>query len=265
MTTLFRLMLAAAAVYLLAALALVLLQRRIVFRPDPGTPEIAALEVPGATEIHVAGILGWYRPAAPGQPTLLYFHGNAGSLTDRIPRFRRYAENGWGLLFMEYPGYGGQPGSPSEAAFARSAQAAADELSAMGVPPARLVLYGESIGTGVATRLAESRPAAALILESPYTSIRAIGEARYPWLPVRLLARDPFEIETRLPKVHVPVLILQGGKDDIVPPIMGLQDFAAANEPKQLWSVPEAGHENLMQFGAADVVPAFVAAHVPGG
>lgn len=262
---LFRLMLAAAAVYLLAALALVLLQRRILFRPDPVAPDIAALGVPGATEIHVAGILGWYRPAAPGQPTLLYFHGNAGSLTDRIPRFRRYAQTGWGLLFMEYPGYGGQPGSPSEAAFARNAQAAADALAAKDVLPAQLVLYGESLGTGVATRLAESRPAAALILESPYTSIRAIGEARYPWLPVGLLARDPFEIEPRLGQVHVPVLILQGGMDDIVPPEMGLRDFKAANEPKQLWSVPEAGHENLMQFGAADVVTAFVTAHLSGG
>lgn len=193
---------------------------------------------------------------------MLYFHGNAGSLTDRIGRFGRFAQEGWGLLFVEYRGYGGQPGSPSEEGFASDARAAADYLAVAGVSPQRLVVYGESIGTGVATRLAAERPVGALLLESPYTSIRAIGEARYPWLPVRWLSRDPFELLSRIGDVRAPVLVMQGGLDDIVPPAMGLQVFAAANEPRQLWSIPEAGHMNLMQFGEAEVILAFVAAHM---
>lgn len=267
MAILFRLLFAAVVVYLGVLVGLFVFQRRIVFRPETATPDIASLGVPGFEAIHIPAadhlaLLAWYRPAAPGQPTLLYFHGNGGSLTDRIPRIRRYAQTGWGLMFVEYRGYGGQPGYPSEAGFAADALSAAEILAARGVTPDRLVLYGESLGTGVATRLATERPVAALILESPYSSIRAIAEASYPWLPVRWLVRDPFELLARIREVHAPLLVLQGGQDDIVPHSMGLAVFAAANEPKQLWSIPNAGHANLMEFGAGQVVLDFVRTHV---
>ena len=246
--------------------ALYVFQRRIVFQPDPSTPDLQAANVPGLVAIHTEtsdglALLAWYRPAQPGQPTLLYLHGNGGNIANRIPRMHRFAPTGWGLFFAEYRGYGGNPGSPSESGFTLDATAAAGWLQARGVAGSDLILYGESIGTGVATRLATTRPVAALILESPYTSIRAIAEARYPWAPVRRLTRDPFELLDLIPQVHAPVLVLQGLHDDIVPPAMGQAVHAAANPPAELWSDPHAGHNDLLDHGAIEAAIAFIARH----
>jgi len=132
-------------------------------------------------------------------------------------------------------------------------------LAAQGVPAGRVVLYGESIGSGVAVRMAAEQPVAALVLKSPYTSVAAIAQARMWWAPVRWLIRDPFDAMRAMPAVVAPVLMLQGGRDQVVPPAMGRAMLDAAHEPKRLWTAAEAGHENLMAFGAAEVVAGFVA------
>lgn len=261
------LLIAGAGVYLCFLGALFAFQRCIVFRPSGLLPESATLGIPLLVTVQIPtedglSLVAWCRPPQLGQPNLLYFHGNGGSIAGRAWRIRRFAETGWGLLFLEYRGYGGNAGHPSEAGFTRDARAAADWLDRQGALASKLVLYGESIGTGVATRLAAERPVSALLLESPYTSIRAIAAAQYPWFPVRFLARDPFDLISRISAINAPVLIMQGGRDTIVPPAMGKAVFAAACEPKQLWLVPDAGHSNLMEHGAADIAIRFVQDHV---
>ena len=242
-------------------------QRKLLFQPNTSRPDLAQAEVPGLRSIEVAAdgltLLAWYKPAQDGKPTLLYLHGNGGNLDNRIPRVRRFAETGWGLLFLEYRGYGGNPGAPSEAGLAADAAGALDFLRAQGIGSERVVLYGESLGTGLAVRLATGRNFAAMVLESPYTSIAAIAEAMYPFLPVDLLIRDRFDLLSRIGQVHTPLLVLQGGQDQVVPPRMSSQVFAAANQPKQLWTAPQAGHEDLMRFGAFDAVLEFVGGAVP--
>lgn len=223
--------------------------------------------MPGLRAVQVATpdglqLLAWYRPAPSGRPVLAYFHGNGGSLADRIPRIRQFAETDWGLLFVEYRGYGGNPGAPSEAGFTADARGAMAFLRAN--DPAPVVVYGESVGTGVAARVATEQPVAALLLESPYTSVAAIAQQLYWYAPVRLLMRDPFDLLPLMANVHAPVLVLQGAKDDLVPPAMGRTVFAAAHEPKQLWTAPDGGHYDLMNFGAAEIAIRFVRKHVPG-
>ena len=256
--------------YGLALAVLYEVQRSMVFFPDPGRPAVEAVGVPGLRAVEVAAtdgtpLLAWWLAPQPGQPVVLYLHGNGGNLGNRAPRVRRFAQPGWGLLFLEWRGYGGNPGQPGETGFVADARGAMTYLQSQGFGPARVVLYGESVGTGVAVRIAGEYPVAALVLESPYTSIAAIAKQRMPWVPVDLLLRDRFDSLSRIGAVHAPVLMLQGGRDAVVPPAMGRTLFAAANEPKQLWTAPEAGHETLMAHGAADVVVEFVRNHVAAG
>ena len=138
-----------------------------------------------------ARVVAWYGKARPGQPTLLYFHGNAGSLADRAARIHRFMGEGWGVYMMTYRGYGGGTGSPSETANVADARLAYGALVQEGVDPASIILYGESLGTGVAVRLATERPAAGLILDAPYTSIVEIAAQAYSYLPVRYLLHGP--------------------------------------------------------------------------
>ena len=264
------LLLVPAGLYALSLAVLFGVQRSMVFMPDPARPAVEAVGAPGLRETEVTAadgtrLLAWWLAPQPGQPVVLYLHGNAGNLSTRAPRVRRFAAPGWGLLFLEWRGYGGNPGQPSEAGFVADAKGAMAHLQALGFRPGQIVLYGESVGTGVAVQLAAAADVAALVLESPYTSIAAIAKLRMPWVPVDLLLRDPFDSLSRIGAVRAPVLMLQGGRDSVVPPSMGRALFAAANEPKQLWAAPEAGHETLMAHGAADVVVEFVQSHVAAG
>ncbi len=262
-------MLALGLMYGVVLAGLYAVQRRMIFLPGTQRPSAAAAGVPGLRELIVPAtdgvpLLAWYRPPQPGQPTLLYLHGNGGTLDHRAPRARRFGKTGWGLLFLEWRGYGGNPGHPSETGFRHDAEGAMAELARLGVPAAQVMVYGESIGTGIAVPVAAGHGVAALILESPYTSIAAIAAARMPWVPVDWLLRDRFDSLSRIAAVQAPVLMLQGAQDTVVPPAMGQALFDAAPEPKQLWTAALGRHEDLMQHGAGEAVLAFVAARVPG-
>ena len=249
--------------YLLVVLALHAGQRRLLFMPDPSRPDLGPARSLGARAETLRttdglALLAWYLPPPAGRPVILYLHGNGGNLANRIPRLLAFAKAGWGVLMPEYRGYGGNPGEPSAEGFDLDARAAAAFLDTAGIPPARRVLYGESIGTGVAVRLGAEHPIGALILESPYTSITAIARRRFPFVPVGLLLRDPFDALSRIDQVRAPLLVLQGTRDSIVPPDLGRALFDAAPEPKQLWVAPLAGHNDLMQHGAFPVIAGFV-------
>ncbi len=247
------------------AATLYLTQRQILFRPDTARPEAAAARVPGLQAITLRtasglDLLAWWLPAAEtARPTLLYFHGNGGNLTDRVDRLRQFARSGFGVLMPEYPGYGGNPGEPSEAALAETAEAALAFLGAHGVADADIAAYGESLGTGVAARLAAGRQLGALVLESPFTSVTALARDRYGFLPVSWLLRDPFDTLARIGRVASPVLVALGAQDQVVPPAMGRAVFAAAHEPKRLWVAPQGGHEDLARFGLIGVVSEWLA------
>ncbi len=250
--------------YILIAAIMFLCQRRILFRPDRARPDLARAGVPGVRATTVATpdgltLLAWYLPA-PGDtdPVVLYLHGNAGHIGHRAFRLDRFHRFGWGALLLEYRGYGGNPGRPSEAGLTIDARAALAALLAMGIAPTRIVLYGKSLGSGLAARLSTEQPVAAVLLESPYTSITDIARSRYWFLPVRWLLRDRFDSFRIIGGALAPVLVMHGARDRIVPVAMGRAVFAAAPEPKQLWIAPHAGHIDLVEAGAMDVAADFV-------
>jgi fermentation-respiration switch protein FrsA (DUF1100 family) len=203
-------------------------------------------------------VLVWSVPPQDGKPLILYFHGNGGALRHRVPRFRPLVADGTGLLALSYRGYGGSSGSPSEDGFL----ADADALYAYAVaryPAARIVLWGESIGSGVAVALAAKKPVAALILEAPFTSAVDIGAAAYPVIPVRWLMKDQFRSDLRIRDVKAPLLIIHGALDRVVPIAYGEKLFSLANEPKKFVRFPNGNHNDLNDHGAVDAAKAFLA------
>ena len=251
-------------VYCGVAVLLYGLQRRIIFRPDVRPPDLETAAVPGLQSIslHAADgldLLGWWLPPPlPDRPVILYLHGNGGNLADRANRLRQFAAAGLSVLMPEYPGYGGNPGAPSETSLRATAVAALQFLRTHSVQDRSVVVYGESLGTGVASWVAAGRPFRGVVLESPFTSVIALAREQYWFLPVKWLVRDPFDTLGRIGRIEAPLLVAFGERDQIVPPWMGRAVFAAAPEPKQLWVSAEGGHEDLAQFGLVAEVIRFV-------
>ena len=144
------------------------------------------------------------------RPVIVYFHGNGGHIGYRADRVERFAREGYGVLMLEYRGYGGNPGMPSEAGLFEDAAAALRFVAAQGVPGHRLVLYGESLGTGIAVQAATTREVGAVVLESPYTSIAAAAQFHYPFIPAAWLVSDRYDSLSRIGQVRAPILMLHG-------------------------------------------------------
>jgi uncharacterized protein len=250
MSFLIKLAVGVACVYALVACAAYFGQRRLMYFPDRARTPPAQAGLANVAE-HLlrtpdgARIVVWYGKARPGQPTLLYFHGNGGGLVERAPRIERFMGEGWGVYMMAYRGYAGSSGSPSEAANVADARLAYGALVHEGVDPKSIILYGESLGSGVAARIATERPVAGLILDAPYTSVVELAARAYPYLPVRALLQDRYETDQVIAQVKAPVLILHGERDWVIPVAMGRALARLANEPKRLVLFPNGGHSDL--------------------
>jgi uncharacterized protein len=239
-------------------------QRRLIYFPDNNLPHPAAVGLPGVQvgRIQTAdglSLVVWYAPPADADNFIvLYLHGNAGNIAYRARRVLGFAELGWGIMLPEYRGYGGNPGTPSEQGLLKDAHAALAELEAMGIASERILLWGESLGTGLAVQLAAEHEVACLLLESPYTSMADLARWHLPWLPVGFLLRDRFDSLARIGAVRAPVLVMQGDRDTIVPPDMGRRLLAAAQAPGELWHAAGAGHNDLAAFGLLAAAADFV-------
>jgi fermentation-respiration switch protein FrsA (DUF1100 family) len=251
--------------YVLLTVAACAMQDSLLYFPDRTTPEPGRFGVPDMTAVSLETADGlrlaaWYKPAAAGRPTLVLLHGNGGHIGHRGFKVRPWLDAGLGVLLLEWRGFGGNPGKPGEAGFLADGRAALDFLAGAGVPPARTVLYGESLGTGIALMLAAERPVGALVLEAPYTSIADLGAAHYPFLPVRWLIRDKFDALAVAPRVGVPTLVVHGEVDTVIPARFGRALYEALPGPKQAVFVPGAGHNDLTEFGLSGVVLKFLSA-----
>ncbi len=251
--------------YATAFVLLYLAQDKLLYHIDPVRTPPAEVGLAGVREIEIAAadgvrLLAWHAPAKPGQPTLLYFHGQGGTLNARSRRFQRFMGEGWGVYMMTWRGYGGSTGAPSEANNVADARLAYDALRKTGVEPRDIILYGESLGTGVAVQLATQKEAVAagLILDAPYTSTVDVAADRYPFFPVRMAMRDTYQSSRFIKDVRIPILILHGQKDTIIPVRYGQRLHEAANSPKQLALFPDGGHTDLYYHGALDTVRTFL-------
>ncbi len=258
-------LLAAATIYLSALTLLVATQRSKVFPASDIRPDLAATSgADDLREILIDGedgytLISWFAPAKRADHrTIIYFHGNAGNIASRVQRVIPYLAPGYGILLVGYPGYGGNPGRPSEQAFYRTARANLDFLQAQGIAGDRLILFGESLGTAVAIQMATERQALALILEAPLASVRLSAQARYPLLAHDVLVRDKFASINKIAQVHVPLLIVHGGLDRTTNVRFGRMLFERANQPKQAFFPATAGHNDLMQHGMPETVIDFL-------
>jgi len=238
-------------------------QRHLLYFPDGVRPQLGDFTALGVREITLntadgLSLLSWYLPPRDGRPVIAYFHGNGGHIGYRAERLRWFARNGYGVLMAEYRGYGGNAGMPSEPGLIADGAAALDFLGGQGIAPKRLVIYGESLGSGVAVPLAAQRAIAGLILEAPFTSVAEVAQYHYSFIPAAALVRDRFDSLARIGQVNAPILVLHGERDRIVPARFGRALFDAAPEPKELWLAGEAGHENLVRYGAFEEILGFL-------
>jgi uncharacterized protein len=263
MTVLKWLLIVAAVAYACGLAVLFFAQRSFLF-PVPTIARTAPQQAgfPEAEE-HVLAtadgekVIVWHVPARPGHPVILYFHGNGDFLAGFFGRFRDLIADGAGVVALSYRGYAGSSGQPSERGLLQDADAAyAFTTARYGAD--KIVVWGFSLGTGVAVALAAEQRIGKLILEAPYTSTVDVAASIFWFMPLRLLMRDQFRSDQRIVRVKVPLLIMQGANDPAIPIVLGERLFALANEPKQFVRFPGGGHENLGNFGAIETARQFI-------
>ncbi|MEO8501999.1 MAG: alpha/beta hydrolase [Vicinamibacteria bacterium] len=240
-----------------ATLFLMLSEKRLIYYPEAtvdvtpkalGLPfEEVSLDVEPGVKLH-----GWFIKAAkePSTATILFSHGNAGNIADRIDRVRSFRDLGADFLLYDYRGYGRSTGDPDEEGTYHDGRAAYDYLvKTRGIDPARLILMGESLGCAISTQLAMERKAAGLILEAPFASVPRMASAIYPFLPVSFFVRTRYDNAAKIPQLKMPLLVIQGSRDEVIPVAQGRMVFDAAPEPKQFLSIEGAHHNDVYVIG----------------
>jgi uncharacterized protein len=231
-----------------SALLFYLFQRNLIYFPVKEKPNLDGFGASDMSEVTIntkdnVNLTSWYKPAKNNQPTILFLHGNAGHIGYRMPWIRRFLNDGYGVFILEYRGYGGNEGSPSEEGLYEDGRTALRYLYSRAIRPNKVVLYGESLGTAVATQLATESEVCAVILQSPFTSMSRMARHHYPW--IFLKPWDKFDSLRKINKISVPLLIAHGYKDKVVPFSEGELIFNQANEPKKMIRFDKGHHNNL--------------------
>ncbi|MCE8016586.1 alpha/beta hydrolase [Halomonas sp. MCCC 1A17488] len=227
-------------------------QERLLYLPHMGREHVATPADRGLAwqQIELATADGvtldaWWIPVESARGSLLFLHGNAGNISHRLDSIRQFHRLGLSVLILDYRGYGRSEGRPSEAGTAHDARAGWRWLIEQGVPAGEIVLFGRSLGAAVAAELAAALPPeeqpAAIILESPFRSVPALGQRLYPFLPVRWLATLDYPTERYVRQIESPLLVIHSREDEIIPYAEGEAVFAAANEPKAMLTI-RGGH-----------------------
>jgi len=238
-------------VYFLATLGLYIFQRSLLYHPtennydgDRLTVNIEKVKI--VTEDNI-DLLAWYHNKDINKfKTILYLHGNAGSLENRIHKINHFEDMNINFLLLSWRGFSGNKGEPTEQGLYQDARSAVKWLIKQGVFEENIIIYGESLGTGVTTEIAQNKNFAGIILESPFTSMVAAGKSKYPIFPIRLLLKDRYESDKKIKNIKSPVLIMHGEQDNIVPFWMGEKMFQLANEPK--YSYFSKYDDHMMDF-----------------
>ena len=240
--------------YLVLCVAAFALQRSMLFPAPKAAIQLPEKQgfgrLPLGDGLHVDT---YYLPAPPGAPTVVHFHGNGEQLLDQMDLGQRLHSWGLGFLAVEYPGYGASPGSPTEDGIYAAADAGLAWLRAQGVPPERTVLSGRSIGTGVAVEMARRGHGSRVMLVSPYTSIADIAALGFPFLPTKLLVRDRFDTASKAPDVKLPVLIIHGEQDTLIPVEMG-RELGTRFPHATVETVAGAGHNDVLERSGTKLI-----------
>jgi fermentation-respiration switch protein FrsA (DUF1100 family) len=235
----------ACAAYALAVGAMYLAQRAFIYHPSSTPIDARKMRAAGYGPFSVRTADGleltaWRRDGDAGKPVIVLFHGNAQDASWRIDIAAQAARHGYGVVLATYRGFGGNPGRPSEEGLYTDARATLDALG-----PGPFVLWGESLGTGVAVKMASERPSLGVILQSPYVSVAVRAGEIMRWLPARILVTDRFDSIARIASIQAPLLIVHGALDHVIPIRHGRALFAAAREPKSFVELADRGHNEM--------------------
>lgn len=252
----------------LAILALMYVaQRHLMYQPGKVLPPVDQTQIPNAIVETLdtndgLSLVSWYLPPSNGKPVVVYFQGNAATIADRDYKVAPWHEAGYGVWLVGYRSFGGNPGSPSEDGLYADARAVLKTLSDRGVSHERVILYGESLGSGVATHMAKEladkgMPALGLVLEAPFTSMGDAAQDHYPFLPARILVKDAYDSLAKISSIKTPLMIVHGDQDRVVRQEHGRRLFAAAQRPKTALWIKGAAHNNLYDFEAGKQIARF--------
>ena len=239
-------------------------QRSLLYHPNQELPKPAEYGLKAVKAIWIETNSGrkllawWHKPQMPNLPTIVYFHGNAGHLGHRAEKIRPYVDAGLGMLLVSYSYNAGAGGTPSEKSLHDDGRSAIRFIQKSKIPSESIVLYGESLGTGVAVTMAVENKIGGVVLEAPYTSIADVAQSHYWYLPARFLVLDKFEIADKVAHINAPLLVVHGERDTVIPAKFGRALFEKAKEPKVGKFIKNAGHNDLYDHGMPKIVLKFL-------
>ena len=238
-------------IYLSVLVFLFFFQRSLLYLPNVNnyfsdTLNINIEKVQVRTSDNI-NLVGWFHKKDLNKfKTIVYFHGNAGKLENRIHKLNHFKDMNINFLIISWRGFSGNSGKPSEQGLYKDGNSAIDWLKNIGLSEKDIIIYGESLGTGIATQIAQNKKFAGLILETPFTSMVDAAKNVYPYIPVGLLLKDKYENDKKIKKINIPVLVMHGEEDQIVPFKMGKKIFEMANKPKYSYFTKYDDH--MMEF-----------------
>lgn len=238
------------ALYIIALVYLYNVQREIIYEPDTAKLILAESYKKYFTEVSIdtkdgLKLISWYAKSVDNKPTILYFHGSHGSIIDRIDNLIPFVKYGFGLLMLSYRGYGGNQGEISEEGFYKDARAGIKFLLDKNIELPNIILFGESLGTGIAIQMAIEYPAKLLILQSPYTSMVDLAYIKYPMFPNKWFVKDVFDSFSKTQQINQRTIVIHGLKDQTVPYYMGEKIHTNINNSR-LFSDVKAGHGDIL-------------------
>ena len=215
------------------------------FSPTPAEAGVSEMQVVTLNTTDGLSLKAWYRPSLHSRlPTVIFFHGNAGNIGNRGQITQPFLKHGYGVLLTTYRGYSGNPGEPDESGLYADARAAFKFLLDQNVPENCIVLYGESLGSAIAIQMATEYEPGAIILQSPFSSLGDVGQFHYPFFPVKWLIKDQYSSFEKAERIKIPVLVLYGAKDDIIPPNFSIQLYDVFTTTKEIQAIPNSGHND---------------------
>ena len=264
MTNLKTIMIYIIGIYFLMILIMFIFQRSLLYLPSKESLDSSYYNKTGLKKVEVTTSDGlvlsslFKKPSNDEKSIILVFHGNAGHIGHRVDKFRPFLKEGYGLFLVEYRGYGENLGKPSESGLYKDGEAALNFLSKQKIPQQKIILYGESLGCGLAVKLSTKTAFNATILEAPYTSIADVASHHYWYLPTKLLVLDRFDILSMIKNIKSPLLVIHGKKDNVINVNFGKKVFKLAPEPKKAIFVINAGHNNLYEFNIYEKIYQFL-------
>lgn len=241
--------------YIMLLFGFYVYQRRLIYQPSSNkiTVNHPKLKPVFLTTNDNLNILAWYHQATNNQPTIIYFPGKAGTIADRVAGLAHFIDQDYGLLLISYRGYAGNQGFPSEHGLYEDARAGLNFLQKQ-LALSKVVIFGESLGTGIAIQMALEFPNPLLVLQSPYTSIVEMAKHRYPWLPLAPLVKDVYNSIAKASEIKQHTIIIHGKKDKVIPFSMAKKLYANISAKKQLLVMDNAGHEDVLNNKAITTI-----------